>query len=116
VTNWTREALYSINTANTGIYPVTFLQFISLPAAVLYDPEFGYTKGKRLSYSPKGEDRPWGSPIRRVFFSSGVRRSGREADNSSLFNAEVKNEWSYIFTPLTHFYGLMRKNLTFTCF
>jgi hypothetical protein len=35
-------------------------------------------------------------PIQRV---PGVKRPGREADHSRPSSAEVKNEWSYIYTP-----------------
>jgi hypothetical protein len=32
-------------------------------------------------------------------FSAGVKRLGREADNSPLYNAEVKNAWNCTSTP-----------------
>jgi hypothetical protein len=38
---------------------------------------------------------------------SGVKRPGREADHSPLASAEVKNEWSYTFTPPTRLHGMV---------
>jgi hypothetical protein len=33
------------------------------------------------------------------FFARGIKRQGREANHSRLSSAEVKNAWSYTFTP-----------------
>jgi hypothetical protein len=38
-----------------------------------------------------------------VSLSLGVKRSGREADHSPPSSAEVKNAWSYTFTPKYNF-------------
>jgi hypothetical protein len=44
---------------------------------------------------------PTQPPIQRVtgFLSSGVKRLGREADDSPPSSVEVKNEWRYTSTP-----------------
>jgi hypothetical protein len=37
----------------------------------------------------------------------GVKRLGREADHSPPSNAEVKNVWSYMYTPPIHLCGMV---------
>jgi hypothetical protein len=37
----------------------------------------------------------------------GVKRPGREADHSPPSSAEVKNAWSYTYTPLIHLNGVV---------
>jgi hypothetical protein len=44
----------------------------------------------------------------------GVRRSGREANHSPPFNAEIKVEWSWSSAPSTSLHGVDRENFTFT--
>jgi hypothetical protein len=39
--------------------------------------------------------------------SLGVNRSGRVADHSPPSSAEVKNAWSYTFTPSIRLYGVV---------
>jgi hypothetical protein len=39
------------------------------------------------------------SPVGTVALIQQVKQLKREADSSSQYNAEVKNEWSYNFTP-----------------
>jgi hypothetical protein len=50
--------------------------------------------------------------------SLGVKRPGREADQSPPSSAEVKNAWSYISTPPIHLHGVVivkhRDSFTFT--
>jgi hypothetical protein len=48
-------------------------------------------------------------PIQRVpgAHTLGVKRPGREADNSPQSSAEVKNEWSYTSTPSIRFHGVV---------
>jgi len=41
------------------------------------------------------------------FFPWRVKRSEREADHSSISSAEVKDAWSYIYTPLIHLRGVV---------
>jgi hypothetical protein len=55
-----------------------------------------------LSSSPRPVPGPTQPPIQGVpgALSSGVKRSGREADHSPT-RAEVKNAWIYISTPHT---------------
>jgi hypothetical protein len=43
-------------------------------------------------------------------FFPGVNRPGREIDHNLLSTAEVKNEWSYNFTPPTRLYGVGMDN------
>jgi hypothetical protein len=45
----------------------------------------------------------------------GLKRSGREADHSSVSNAERKNKWHYFSTPPLSFCGLYTDNCIFTC-
>jgi hypothetical protein len=40
-------------------------------------------------------------------FSLGVKRPGREADHSASSSAEVKNAWTYTFTPPIRFHGVV---------
>jgi hypothetical protein len=40
--------------------------------------------------------------------SLGVKRPGREADHSPPSSAEVKNAWSYTFTPPIRLHGVVR--------
>lgn len=35
-----------------------------------------------------------------IGITSGAKKPGREADHSPVFNAEVKNMWSYTLTPI----------------
>jgi hypothetical protein len=56
--------------------------------------------GSRIFSSPRRPDRPWGStqpPIQWVpgALSPGVKRPGREADQSPPASAEVKKMWIY---------------------
>jgi hypothetical protein len=46
-------------------------------------------------------------------FCRGVNRPGSEIDHNLLSTAEVKNEWSYNFTPPTCLYGVGMDNFTF---
>jgi hypothetical protein len=39
--------------------------------------------------------------------SLGVKWPGRETDHSSPSSAEVKNAWSYTYTPLIHLLGMV---------
>jgi hypothetical protein len=39
--------------------------------------------------------------------SLGVKSPGREADHSPVSSAEVKNAWSYIFTPPIRLHGVV---------
>jgi hypothetical protein len=39
--------------------------------------------------------------------SLGMKRPGREADNSAPSSAEVKNVWGYTSTPPTRLYGVV---------
>jgi hypothetical protein len=54
-------------------------------------------------------NRLWGPPSLlyngfRVYFL-GIKRPGREADYSPLSSAEVKNMWSYTYTPQYDYMG-----------
>jgi hypothetical protein len=53
--------------------------------------------------SPRLALRPTQPPIQRVlrFLLPGVKRPGHEVEHSPLCSAEIKNTWSYTFTP-TH--------------
>jgi len=42
-----------------------------------------------------------------------LKRARREVDHSSLYRAEVKNEWSHTSTPPTCLHGADRENFTF---
>ena len=42
-----------------------------------------------------------------------VKRLGRKADHSPSYIAEVKTEWSYIYTPLISLHGMLRDSFTF---
>jgi hypothetical protein len=59
---------------------------------------------------------PSKSPIQCVpgALSLGVKPSGREADHSSPSSAEVKNAWSYAFTPANRLMTWHRQNFTYT--
>jgi hypothetical protein len=46
--------------------------------------------------------------------SSGVNWPGHEADHKASSTDEVKNEWSYSFTPLLELHGRHRDYFTFT--
>jgi hypothetical protein len=68
--------------------------------------------------------RPIQPPIQWVpgAISPGVKRQGREADHSPPSSAEVKNVWSYTFTPPLRLHGVVlsyrtkhRVNFTFAC-
>jgi len=37
----------------------------------------------------------------------GLQRPGREADHSLQYNVEVKNAWSYTFTPPIRLHGVV---------
>jgi hypothetical protein len=52
---------------------------------------------------------PTQPPIQRVTgaLSLGVKRPGREADNSPPSSAEVKNGWSYTSTPPIRIHGVV---------
>jgi hypothetical protein len=52
---------------------------------------------------------PTQPPIQWVLgaLSLGVKRSGREADHSPPFSAEVKNVWSYTSTPPIRLHGVV---------
>jgi hypothetical protein len=43
-------------------------------------------------------------------FSGGQKRPTREVDRSLAFNAQVKNEWSYIAAPPVCIHGVDKKN------
>jgi hypothetical protein len=45
--------------------------------------------------------------------SLGVKRPGREADQSRPSIAEVQKEWNYASTSLTYLHGMYRDNFTF---
>jgi len=53
--------------------------------------------------------KPTQTPIQRVpgAPSPGVKRPEHEDDYSPLSSAEVKNEWSYIFSPPIRLHGVM---------
>jgi hypothetical protein len=61
-------------------------------------------KGKTYFSIPKRPDQLWGptSPLFSGYSgsSSGIKRPGRDVDQSSPPSAEVKNEWSYTSTPI----------------
>jgi hypothetical protein len=66
--------------------------------------------------SPKRPDRLWGPPSLllnwcRSYFSE-VKQPERKVNHSTPSSAEVKNEWNYTFTSLTHLYGMDRDNFT----
>jgi hypothetical protein len=70
----------------------------------------------RLFSSPKLPDRLWGPPSfvfndhRRSFQE--VKRPGREANHSPPSSAEVKNEWSCVYTLPVYLNGVGRDNFT----
>jgi hypothetical protein len=70
--------------------------------------------GKKFFSSPKRPDWLWGPPS--LLFNgyrgslSGVKRPGREVNDSPPCSAEIKNEWSYTSIPPTCLHGLDRKN------
>jgi hypothetical protein len=54
------------------------------------------------------------SPIQCVpVFSSGVKQPEREVDYASASSVEVKNRWSYTFTPVICLHSVGRGNFTF---
>jgi hypothetical protein len=62
--------------------------------------------GSRIFSSPPSPDWLWGPPNLLWVpgaLSPGVKRLGREADNSPPASAEVKKMWIYISTPLYSF-------------
>jgi hypothetical protein len=80
----------------------------------------GYELGNRGSIpdragpfsSPLRPDRLWGPPSLLSsgyqVFPWGVKRLGCESDHSPQSNAEVKNAWSYIYTPPIRLYSLVQ--------
>ena len=66
-------------------------------------------RGKIFFASPKRRNRFW--EPRSSGYLPVVKRPGREVDHSSLFNVEVKNEWSYI-SPI-RLYGVDKDTLIF---
>ena len=71
--------------------------------------------GSRFYCTSKRLDRLWAHPVSYSMdtgdFSLGEKRRGRESDHLPLFSAEVKNDWSYISTPLVCLRGVYRDNL-----
>jgi hypothetical protein len=49
--------------------------------------------------SAKRPDRLWGPSSRLAYWVPGLKRSGRDADQSPPSSAEVKNKWSYTSIP-----------------
>jgi hypothetical protein len=47
-------------------------------------------------------------------FSLAVKRPGRVADHSRLYNAELRKEWNYVSTPPLGFHAVQKDNFTFT--
>ena len=43
-----------------------------------------------------------------------IKQPGCKADHLPLSSAEIKNVWSYTFTPLTFIYVVLKKNFTFS--
>jgi hypothetical protein len=43
----------------------------------------------------------------------GIKWPGREVNHSSSTNGEVKNEWSYTFSPTIRLHDVDRDNFTF---
>jgi hypothetical protein len=43
----------------------------------------------------------------RAALSLGVKRPGREADHSPPYSSEVKNAWSYTYTPAIRLHGVV---------
>jgi hypothetical protein len=69
--------------------------------------------------SPLRPERLWGPPTLlsngyQRLFPWGVKRPGREADNSPPSSAEVKKAWSYTSTPQYVFMAWCLDNFTFT--
>jgi hypothetical protein len=66
-------------------------------------------------HSPKFPDRFCVPPSLmkwiRGLFPRGLKRSGREVNHSHPSSAEVKNEWSYTYTPPICLHGVDRYNL-----
>jgi hypothetical protein len=59
---------------------------------------------------PPCTDRLWGPPPIHLVpgaLSLGGKRPGREADKSPPSSGDVKNEWSYTFTPPVRVHGVM---------
>jgi hypothetical protein len=48
------------------------------------------------------------------FLLRGVKRPRREAEHSSIFNAKVKNDWSYTSTYLLYLNSVDSNNFIFT--
>jgi hypothetical protein len=48
-----------------------------------------------------------------MFFPA-VKRPGRVADHSRLYNAEFKNEWNYMSTPPLSFHAVQKDKFAFT--
>ena len=73
-------------------------------------------KEKGFFLNPERPDRLWGTPTFLLNGSRGsfpgLKRTGRDVDNSSPSSAEVKNEWSYTSTPPLYLHGLDRFNCT----
>jgi hypothetical protein len=44
-----------------------------------------------------------------------VKRSGREVNHSTLCSADVKNEWSYTYSPTIRLHVVNREDITFVC-
>jgi hypothetical protein len=66
---------------------------------------FRVSVGSRIFSSPRRPDRLWGSlnllsnGYRGLFSGGGVKRPGREANQSPPASAEVKKIWIYASTP-----------------
>jgi hypothetical protein len=81
-------------------------------------PEFKIQQ--KFISSPDCPDEIWGSPteppkqcVRWVIFLE-VRWSGREADSLLSSTTEVRNEWSYNFSPPIHLHALYENKFSLT--
>jgi hypothetical protein len=67
-----------------------------------------FSKTSRLA---QGHTQPLGGA-----HSQSVKQLGHEADRSSSFSVEVKNEWRCSSTLRIYFHGIDRDNFPFTCY
>jgi hypothetical protein len=66
-------------------------------------------------FSPKNRKQAVGMIQPAIHRGSGIKRPGREADHSPLFNAQVRNVWGYTAIPL-HAQGQLYRYLDqFVC-
>jgi hypothetical protein len=100
-----REACYNAALPNTNL---------TWTALGLNPSSSGLTlnRGKRIFFSPKRLDRPWGPPVSCSAITGinllGVKRPGFEADNSSLSSVEVRNTWDCTSIPSSVFMAYTR--------